>query len=108
MPKFFTRKGWLTRYALACGYVHRTECAESTVLLELQSSGAPAVTVYERDATGRLNSRGDTLRDGISFFEGFDSVHAARMAYARQTRRLFGSLRRRFESAPDTRHSVIV
>lgn len=24
-PRFYTKEGWLTPYAMACGYIHRTE-----------------------------------------------------------------------------------
>lgn len=37
--KFFTRKGWLTFYAMACGYQHVTEEKGVHVVLSMNNAG---------------------------------------------------------------------
>lgn len=42
--KFFTKKGWLTPYALACGYLHSTEVDNYHVVLE---SNNPELNTFQ-------------------------------------------------------------
>lgn len=54
--KFFTKKGWLTPYAMACGYLHTTKRKDYDVILgennrELNTFD---IKVYERTTGLRL------------------------------------------------------
>jgi hypothetical protein len=44
MKKFFTKKGWLTPYALACGYLHQTQLLDGVVYLR---SNNPELNTYD-------------------------------------------------------------
>ncbi|MCL4743804.1 MAG: hypothetical protein KJZ83_00165 [Burkholderiaceae bacterium] len=39
-PKFYTKEGWLTPYALACGYIERKEHGSVQITLDMPSPGA--------------------------------------------------------------------
>ena len=105
MPQFFTSSGWLTPYALACGYIHKTELSQDkSVILERRDCGDYSVTVWDREARGAQTSYGETLCDGLAFSEAFEQVSQARAAYAKAV----GRLRYRFEAAPDVRRKVII
>ena len=105
MPQFFTSSGWLTSYALACGYIHKTELScDKSVVMERRDCGDYGVTVWDRDARDATTSYGATLRDGLAFFESFERVSQARAAYAKAV----GRLRYRFEAAPDVQREVII
>ena len=101
MPVFFTRDGWLTPYAMACGYLHSQG---ETRLYSLGSGGGFAVETFDRDASGVVNSYGANLCAGIAFYETFRSLPDARKAFRAQ---VGGKLARRYESAPDVRRNVI-
>lgn len=102
-PVFFTKAGWLTAYAHACGYRHiETINKEESIILE-GDSGNFTVTHWRRDAANCVNSYGATLRDGIAAFEGFSSLPAARAFYRQRVAR---PLSRRYESNSDVARHV--
>lgn len=76
-PKFTTKRGMLTGYALACGYIERREIGDSSVTLGGQGAGA----CYPYYVTVAGNS-------GIEFHECFDTLAQARNAYALNIKRL--------------------
>lgn len=39
-PKFYTKSGWLTPYALACGYIEQKEYGSVQITLSMPSPGA--------------------------------------------------------------------
>lgn len=86
MPKFYTKSGYLTRYALACGYRHATQSdGFSCYLQDMGDDGARVVVeTWRRGATGAQTSYGATLRDGIAYREAFTSLVEARRAYRAQ------------------------
>lgn len=91
--KFFTKKGWLTPYALACGYIHKSELPSgTTVRLER------IVDFYRVEAW--------LPGYGWKPFYSLDTrnVSEARNSYRTQV----GRLQRRFETAPDVSRNVIV
>lgn len=108
MPKFYTKRGWLTPYAMACGYIHYTELSRSkSVRFQKLECDTPSydVTVFDRDAKGaRCRTTNSPLRDGIAFSEVFPSIDAARQTYRAKTRAF---LRRRFEPWGDVNRMVI-
>jgi hypothetical protein len=90
MPKFYTKAGWLTDYALACGYVHRqTRTDGGDVILERLSSGAYYVASWQGGAQHR-----DAYHHTIG---------GARKSFAEFLAR---PLTRRFENAQDVRRFV--
>lgn len=97
IPRFFTSKGWLTRYALACGYVHLTETdANTRVRLWCANS-----------ETGQFDVL--VFKDGARLsWDCFPSLEAARRTYREMVQKHCGRLRYRFEPHPDVRRSVIV
>lgn len=95
MPAFYDAKGWLTPYALACGYVHHTEQGDTRVTLNCANS-----------ETGQFDVI--IVVDGVrTQWESFGRLFDARRFYSRNVNRLFGSLRFRFEAHPDVSRSVI-
>lgn len=52
--KFFTKQGWLTQYALACGYLHRTETRNYSVELMEDGPGLYRVSVFVRTGVYRV------------------------------------------------------
>jgi hypothetical protein len=86
MPEFFTKSGWLTRYALACGYRHKTEAEGFTCILEdLGDDGAHVVIeTWRRGTSGARTSYGAILRDGIAFREAYANLAEARRVYRAQ------------------------
>ncbi len=102
MPAFFTKSGWLTPYALACGYRHvETISRDESVILD-GDSGHYTVTHWRSGETGATNSSG-LLRDGIAAFEGFQSLPQARAFYCQRIGR---KPSQRHESNPDVARSV--
>lgn len=96
MAKFYTKEGWLTRYALACGYVHLTDLRGARVRMWCANAETPQYDVL-------------VWKDGArSHWESFDTLHDARLFYALHVQRLFGALHYRFESNPDVARSVIL
>ncbi len=106
MATFYTKAGWLTPYALACGYIHKTETKDRTIILERLSCDIPSfcVEIYQRGFTGAVTSYGAKLRDGIEYREVFPTIAEARQAYAARVVKLA----RRFEPASDVQRNVIV
>jgi hypothetical protein len=95
--KFFTKNGWLTRYALACGYVHLTEKDDATrVRMWCANSETGQYDVH-------VTKNGERLS-----WDCFGSLSAAREAYKKLVLEHCGALRYRFENHPDVRRSVIV
>ena len=105
---FFTKRGYLTPRAMACGYIHKMERDDKTLLFEQLSPSSYGVTLYARGASGAVTNYGATLRDGIAFYESFESINEARASYARLAREKLGGLTRRWEAAPDVNRLVIV
>ena len=103
MPQFFTKSGWLTPYAMACGYIQKTEKPGETIIMEHCSAGGFFVEHWQRGATG-AHGTGGILRDGIAYRAHFESICEARKAY----RERVGALQWRYESAPDIARNVIV
>jgi queuine/archaeosine tRNA-ribosyltransferase len=46
MTKFFTKNGWLTSYALSCGYIHKQMKYNGEYILQKLSSGSFEVAFY--------------------------------------------------------------
>jgi hypothetical protein len=93
MAKFYTKDGWLTRYALACGYKHAQERKDrQEVVLTCICTETPLYLVR------RYNGPERTLE---SFTQS--------LAFARQQFRLaMGEpLQRRYESNSDVARDVI-
>jgi hypothetical protein len=86
VTKFYTKDGYLTRYALACGYRHATESdGFSCYLQDLGDDGAHVVVeTWRHGATQCRTSYGAVLRDGIEYREAFASIADARKAYRNQ------------------------
>lgn len=97
-PVFFDKAGWLTRYALACGYIHHTECRKADNRVTLWCANAETGQFDVSIVIGGIRTQ----------WESFDSLAKARAFYRRNVTRLFGSLRYRFESNPEVMRSVIV
>jgi hypothetical protein len=106
MSVFFTKAGWLTHYAMACGYIHKTELSpDRSIIFQRLECDAPVfnVTVYQRSATGAIDDDTKaTLRDGIAFSKS-GSIAECRRLY----RQHVGTLRRRYEPASEVRRNVI-
>lgn len=65
MPKHVTKRGRLTRYALACGYIERKGSDDNRAVLESEH-GVFHVKGFEK---------------GKHFWESFDNLTAARRFY---------------------------
>ena len=94
MAKFYTKDGWLTRYALACGYMHSQKRADSQeVVLTCVCPEQPLYLVRRYKAYGERT------------FESF----AQSLVFARQQFRLaMGEpMQHRYESNSDIRRNVI-
>ncbi len=96
-PSFFSKAGWLTRYALACGYVQQTECGKADNRVTLWCANAETGQFDVSIVIGGLPTQ----------WESFENLRGARAFYRRNVMRLFGSLQYRFESHPDVARSVI-
>lgn len=70
---FYTSAGWLTPYALACGYIERAELA-----------GGVSVTLWAEHGTIHVRAH-DALR-GRVFWDSFETVTAARARFTRAVR----------------------
>lgn len=66
-PRFYTRAGWLTPYALACGYIE--EKYYGPVWITLYRDGAYHVRAYDFDKKARL------------YWETFKTLTEARRHY---------------------------
>jgi len=84
MPKFFTKQGWLTPYAHACGYLHVTE-HENGDYITLESSNPELNTFDVRLYNYRTNKR---------VCKTFEGIVIARVYY----RGLCGQLNKRWEN----------
>ena len=95
MTKFFTKQGWLTDYAMACGYIHKavSPVTTRTVILTRLSCDSPAYRVEEY-ANGYLRA----------YDHVFGSIKDARKAYQAS----MVKLQYRFESNSDVNRSVIL
>ena len=95
MPKFFTKFGWLTPYAMACGYQHQ----------QIASDGETEVTLWcANPETNQYDVKAYALggAERVSW-ECHEGIAEARKAY----RRAVGTLQRRFESNPEIMQSVV-
>ena len=98
MSKFFTKSGWLTPYAMACGYRHFTENEKTDTRVYFDCANAET---QQYDVV--------IVVDGTrTQWECFQGATPARAFYKRNVTRLFGGLRYRFENNPDVNRSVIV
>ena len=89
---FFTRDGWLTRYALACGYKHAQRRADGQdVELTCVNAETPTYLVRRYDGPDRT-------------FESFS--HDLKTARAMFKTAMGEQLRQRWESNPDVNRSV--
>lgn len=70
-PRFYTKQGWLTPYALACGYVEQKKYGTVTITLSMPSPGAGLYHVKAYDH-GEYRNR---------FWEVFRSLTEARRYY---------------------------
>ena len=96
MPMFFTKTGWLTDYAMACGYLHKaTNLINVDVTFARLECDAPAYRVETYKAHERLTDR---------VFEGAGAIKAARQEYRKQ----MGALEWRWERNPEVNRMVIV
>lgn len=70
-PKFFTRDGWLTRYALACGYKHSQRRADKQeVELTCVNNDLPLYLVRRYDgAAHTFESFSEDLRTARAMFK---------------------------------------
>ena len=83
MPKFFTKDGWLTPYAMTCGYLHRqTNKVGNDIVFSMPSVGFYRVEQF--DSANRLLDR------------EFHSIVEARKNFKEA---MFGKLQTRFEKA---------
>jgi hypothetical protein len=96
-PAFFDKAGWLTRYALACGYVQQTECSKADNRVTLWCANAETGQFDVSIVIGGIRTQ----------WEAFETPGKARAFYRRNVTRLFGSLQYRFESNPDVARAVI-
>lgn len=69
MSEFYTKKGQLTRYGLACGYIHKYEHLQQTVTLWMEG-GVYHVRRYNHFHNKRV------------FWDSFDKLSDARKRYA--------------------------
>lgn len=96
--KFYTARGWLTPYAMLCGYVHSAEIADRVaIVMEYESSGVYSVTVYRSDVCSAQREDGTVLRDGIEYWECFSSIVDARTDYSKQVKSYFPKIPRHYE-----------
>lgn len=92
--KFYTKQGWLTPHALACGYLHRTESPGYRVTLESNNPGLNTFQVLT------------TVQNGKQYFqtrEVFEGIQSARRAYQQYCYR---QPEKRYESHPDINNYV--
>lgn len=97
--KFFTRNGWLTPYAMACGYIHRTNNVNGRdIVFTMINQDLPLyeVEVLTKDDKGHLL--------GCAYRNTFESIECARKVY----RKHVGELQMRFEKNPEVNRLVIV
>ena len=92
--KFFTKQGWLTPYAHACGYLHRMEVNGYYIALE---SNNPELNTYQ--VKGIVQNGKHYHR----IWEVFEGIQAARSAYKTYC---YGSIPRRYEKAEDIQRAV--
>lgn len=93
MAKFYTKDGWLTRYALACGYKHAQRRKDGQdVILTCINQEIPTYLVQRRDGPLRT-------------FESY--THSLAFARAQYRNAMEEPLRRRYESNPDVARDVI-
>lgn len=69
--KFFTQTGWLTRYAMACGYRHETAVRDYHVIL---SEYNRKLNTYQVQTFNRAAPEANT-------WEVYQGIKAARLAY---------------------------
>lgn len=74
MPKFKTSNGWLTAYALACGYIETIDHPTINMSLCDNGGGLYDVKAYDCEAHKRL------------FWESFETIKEARTFFSRKVR----------------------
>ena len=90
---FYTARGWLTRYALACGYIHKQSRRDGQeVLLSLVNADLPLYLVARYDGPQRT-------------FESYS--HDLRTARHMFHMAMGQPLQWRWESNPDVNRAVI-
>ena len=77
--RFFTRAGWLTPYALACGY--QESFADVTLWAEGDSYHVRAIV--SEDVASRLGFDTVEVMAGLRVWECFETLTAARAFFAR-------------------------
>lgn len=88
--KFFTKQGWLTFYAMACGYRHETAIdKETTVIFSMNNAELNTFDVIKYDKNGRQ-------------WETVEGINEARKFY----RKLAVKPARRFERHPNLNKKV--
>ena len=85
--KFYTRAGWLTPYALACGYVHFTEDRHSDTRVRMWCANWETGQYDVSIVVGGVRTQ----------WLCFASLSSARKCYRKNVTRLFGALRWRYE-----------
>lgn len=93
MAKFYTKDGWLTRYALACGYKHAQRRKDGQDV-ELVCINQEIPTYLVRRHDGPLRT-----------FESF--THSLAFARAQYRDAMGAPLQRRFEANPAIARDVI-
>lgn len=96
--RFYDKAGWLTPYAMACGYIHMTEDSTTETRVRLWCANSETGQYDVSIVIGGIRTQ----------WEAFGTVGQARRFYRRNVARLFGSLRHRYEAHPDVARSVII
>lgn len=76
-PKFYNKKGQLTRYALACGYIERID--KNNIILELWTEGGPLIHVKAFDHNLKIRL----------FWESFETLTEARNFYDKKRKEIY-------------------
>ena len=94
--KFFTQQGWLTLYALACGYLHETRSDDITITLSENNIGLNTfeIKVY-------------SSKEGRLLWDIAKGLPQARKAYVNACKAFLNKKpARRFERASDISRDV--
>jgi len=76
MPKFVTAKGWLTEYALACGYIEVSKG---------YSTACRVRACMERDSAC-YHVKASSTDHGLELWESFETLPEARKAFGQVLR----------------------
>ena len=95
--KFFTARGWLTMYAMACGYMHQTKGENEFIVL--LSANNIECNLFEIKVYGPHSERYE--------WEIIEGLPQARAYYTRAVKKYIGTKpTRRFEKAQDVQREV--